>query len=95
MIFDVAFDALGDRLASGGVAGTLRVWDRSGRQLWHTDVASQLPAAFRGNAGIVEGHPGAILSVAFSPDGQRLASASADTTASAAGVIQRWDANGI
>ncbi len=94
VIFDVAFDALGDRLASGGVAGILRVWDRSGHQLWQTDVARQLPEAFRSNAGIAEGHPGAVLSVAFSPDGQRLASASADTTAkTAAGVIQRWDAN--
>ena len=95
VVFDVAFDALGDRLASGGVAGILRVWDRAGRQLWGSDVVKKLPAAFRNDAGIAEGHPGAVLSVAFSPDGQRVASASADTTATtAAGVVQRWDANG-
>jgi WD40 repeat protein len=95
VVFDVAFDALGDRLASGGVAGILRVWDRTGRQLWESDVVKKLPADFRSDAGIAEGRPGAVLSVAFSPDGQRVASASADTTAqAAAGVVQRWDANG-
>ena len=94
VVFDVAFSAAGDRLASGGVDGVLRVWDRAGAQVWQSDVVKQLPAGFRTEAGIAENHPGAVLSVAFSPDGQRVASASADTTATtAAGVIQRWDAN--
>lgn len=95
VVFDVAFNPAGDRIATGGVAGVLRVWDRSGRQVWQSDVVRRLPPGFLRDAKIGVDRPGSILSVAFSTDGQRLASASVDTTSAggAAGVIQRWDAN--
>lgn len=92
IVSDVAFNARGDRLVSGGMAGIMRVWDLSGHQLWQVDVAAGLPKPFRERLTLVENYPGAILGVAFSPDGDRVASASADwpTNGIAVGVLQRW-----
>lgn len=95
VVFDVAFDPPAHRVASGGVAGVLRVWDLNGSQSWASDAVAGLLEAFRGGNHLAGGRPGAVLSVAFSADGQRVASASADWTAkeTTVGVVQRWDAN--
>ena len=57
VVSDVAFDAAGERVATAGTDGSVRIWDpRTGRQ----QVVLQL------------GTPVAAESVAFSPDGRRL-----------------------
>jgi WD40 repeat protein/tRNA A-37 threonylcarbamoyl transferase component Bud32 len=75
-VWSVAFSPDGKRLASGsghpvvaGKAGEVKVWDVStsteGRQAGGREMLS------------LQGHTGTVHSVAFSPDGKRLASASA------------------
>jgi WD40 repeat protein/tRNA A-37 threonylcarbamoyl transferase component Bud32 len=99
MIFAVAFDPHGQRFASGGVSGIVRVWDLAGRQLWESDAGAGLPQTFSDEQHLADGHPGAVLSVAFSPDGRQVVSGSADWTApgqdtpGTAGVVRRWDAD--
>ena len=63
-VFDLAFSPDGQRLASAGEDGTIRVWDVNARQKLLT----------------LNGHTSWVKSVVFSPDGQCLASASHDHT---------------
>lgn len=95
IVFDIAFSPRGDRLASGGVSGIVRLWDVSGREVWHANAAAALRRPFGDQLSLAIAHPGEILGVAFSPDGKRLASGSVDwgTVKPAVGVIQRWDVN--
>ncbi|HZD00302.1 MAG TPA: NB-ARC domain-containing protein [Actinomycetes bacterium] len=64
-VWSVAWSPDGRRLASGGLDGTLRIWE--------TDAAGRQFAALGGQAG-------ALRSVGWSPDGRRLASGGDDGT---------------
>ncbi|MFG1755317.1 WD40 repeat domain-containing protein, partial [Streptosporangium sandarakinum] len=63
LVRSVVFSPDGERLASAGADGTVRIWNAAtGRQI----------------GAPLTGHTGLVFSVAFSPDGERLASAGAD-----------------
>ena len=57
-------------MASGCLDGTVKLWDVATGQLAIT----------------LKGHTGAVMSMAFSPDGHRLVSVATD------GVVRKWDA---
>ena len=92
----VAFSPGGDWLASGGVDGKLRFWRvDTGQLLWERDTLAELSEKARMRLGLASGRPSVITSVAFSPDGKRIASGSAcwqPDNVNAGGLIQRWDA---
>lgn len=96
IVYGVAFDPRQNRLASVSASGYLRMWDLAGRtQLWERDVAAELPDTFRTEQNLAAGYPVSQLSVAFSPDGQRVASGGVGwaTTGDAIGVLQRWNSD--
>jgi len=73
-VFSVAFAPLGDRLASAGQDGTVRLWNAI------TGVQIGEPML---------GHDGGVTSIAFAPDGEHLASAGEDSTVRIWGVVTR------
>ncbi len=74
-VLAVAFRPDGERLATLGAEGTIRVWDTgSGRQLRSIALGKKVVPS-----------PGERLSLRWSPDGRRFASSSGD------GPVQVWD----
>ena len=93
-VLAVAFDPQGDRMVSGGVDGKLRLWRvDTGEQLWERDTLLALSDQTKSRLDLATGRPAVITSVAFSPDGKRIASGSSNwrSDESPSGVIQRWD----
>lgn len=94
LVYDVAFDPKHDRLASVSASGYLRVWQlEDGAQLWERNAAQQLPDDVKAKEELAEGLPGSLISVAFSPAGERVAAGGVNWTKAggAVGFLQRFN----
>ena len=77
-VHSVAFSPDGKILASGGEDNTIILWDTTTGE--HTRTLARPTGPFVGPTDSLVGHTDTVYSVAFSPDGQTLASGSADET---------------
>jgi WD40 repeat protein len=89
----IAFAPNDDRLASVSVGGMLRMWRADHSQAWETKPAHALRGDVRNAEQVVDGYPDALGAVAFSPDGNRVATGGADWTVGggAVGFVQLWN----
>ena len=96
IVYDVAFDPKHDRLTSVSASGHLRMWRlQDGDQLWERNAAEQLPDDIRAKEELAGDLPGSLISVAYSPDGQRVAAGGVNWTKAggAVGFLQRFNAD--
>ncbi|KAJ7436685.1 hypothetical protein B0H11DRAFT_2256016 [Mycena galericulata] len=92
-VWSVMFSPDGTRIASGSGDKTIRVWDTATGQQVGEPLAGYTASVLKWDAATgqqvgeaLAGHTDLVWSVAFSPDGTRIASGSDDTT------IRVWDA---
>ena len=82
-VLGLAFNADGDRLATTGSDGLAKVWDTAGMANATEAAPADLPLLLT-----LSGHQSRVWGAAFSPDGRRLATISAD------GFVKLWDVTG-
>ena len=86
-VFSVAFSPDGKRLASGSVTlnSTNGVLDAGEVKVWDAQTGRELLS--------LKGHTAKVVSLAFSPDGKRLASGGPGPGCTRATVVKVWDAD--
>ncbi|MEM6519862.1 MAG: AAA-like domain-containing protein, partial [Cyanobacteria bacterium P01_C01_bin.70] len=82
-VTSVAFNPDGNWIVSGSFDGTIQLWDLAGTRYWLPDPPSQ-----SGQVRSFSNHNGPVSDVAFSPDGNRIASSGFD------GKIRIWNLQG-
>jgi WD40 repeat protein len=89
----IAFAPNDDRLASVSVGGMLRMWRADHSQAWETKPADALPSDAKNAEYVVGDYPDALNTVAFTPDGSRVATGGADwvRNGTPVGFVQVWN----